>query len=300
MVSNANPFPQTIVLGNEYDFTSEQSVIPDQMEALSEDSEGATPEGDLESETPLENADDQPTEELFSPTPEPQVQGAATQQVLTDLAFEFPLPNAQIPSGRPLIKGTGVPETRVRIVLDSDPPYRISSLVNAEGEWMAEIPRPLPAGTYTLTLTGVTRAQTQATLYRSFTIAKSGENVLGEATESGELSPTEPEPEPSPLEPAATDIPTSVPSPTEEIISPPTSTPLPLPTQESDPAEFDLTSAPTKQQPGSALSPSPTPQAVAYLPTATPIPPVSGGNGLLVSFTALGLLIAGAVSIFFL
>ncbi len=218
VLRKGSPLPKTVVLGSNYDFRKEESnVLP-----------ASTSRAEEEQQTP---------------------------QTFNDVDIVFPRPNAIIPGSQPLIKGKGIAKTRIRVELNSTPAFTLSSLVNERGDWSAFVPKPLPPGTYSMTLLAKNNQNEDVVLTRSFTLTKSGEQVLAEATGPGELSPS-PTKQPSP---SPTIEPTGFPSPTTAINSPTVATTSPT-------------------------------IVTVYV---TPAPPVSGGNGILYTVISIGLLVVG-------
>lgn len=185
------------------------------------------------------------------------VLNAATKRVVDTKEYPvsiiFPKEKAFIPGSKPLLKGQGVPGKPVKIQINSQPGY-ISRIVSSEkGEWKVEVPVALLAGTYTMTVTTENSSSKSVVLTRKFTIAKSGEQVLGVASPSGILTPSV--------------SPTASPSATISITDTPTPTiTLPL------------------------LTATPISSATATL--ITPIPSL-GFDGNTVLFGSIGLIIVG-------
>ena len=111
----------------------------------------------------------------------------------------FPVQGSVIPLGKPLIKGKGVPGTRIVMTLDSQPILRYETTVRKDGTWVADDAATLAPGRYTLSIHIPDNSGTIRTLDRTFIIAKAGEQVLGESTTqssnqistpSGKLTPT--------------------------------------------------------------------------------------------------------------
>ncbi|MEI7652685.1 MAG: fibronectin type III domain-containing protein [bacterium] len=111
----------------------------------------------------------------------------------------FPVQGSIIPLGKPLIKGKGVPGTRIVMTLDSQPVLRYETTVRKDGTWVADDAATLAPGRYTLSMHIPDNNGTIRTLDRTFIIAKAGEQVLGEtttkspnqiSTPSGQLTPT--------------------------------------------------------------------------------------------------------------
>lgn len=101
------------------------------------------------------------------------------------LSLLFPVQNAVIPIGKPLIKGKGVPGTKVTVLLDSKPPLRLETVVRKDATWVAESRVSFTPGQYTLVAFLQDNNGIERSIERSFIIAKSGEQVLGETTTKG-------------------------------------------------------------------------------------------------------------------
>lgn len=101
------------------------------------------------------------------------------------LSLQFPVQNAVIPIGKPLIKGKGVPGTKVTVLLDSKPPLRLETVVRKDASWVAESRVSFTPGQYTLVAFLQDNNGIERSIERSFIIAKSGEQVLGETTTKG-------------------------------------------------------------------------------------------------------------------
>jgi hypothetical protein len=145
--------------------------------------------------------------------PEEKVLSETTkaQTTLNNIDIVFPENNATIPGNKPLYKGVGIPGNKVVITLKPSI-YSLQTDIGKDGIWKASSDTPLPPGTYTMQLKTNDKNNKEQTLTRTFTIAKSGEAVLGEATASATLTPTQ--------------TVTSVPTPTMAI-----STPTTIPTE---------------------------------------------------------------------
>ena len=127
----------------------------------------------------------------------------------------FPKDNASIPGSRPLLKGLGEPGKRVSGRLEPDGKL-FEVQVNDDRVWDFAVPFDLSPGKRSLSIETEDIAGKKLALNRVFTILKSGQAVLGEATPSGTLSPT--------IAPTAGPTITSLPTPT---IIPVTTTPPP-------------------------------------------------------------------------
>lgn len=105
----------------------------------------------------------------------------------------YPEKNATVPHGRPLFKGFGVPFSRVTIEVNSRPAFQESVIVSDKGSWIVEPAQAFAPGNYVLRVNLSDNNGQLRTINRSFTIAKAGEQVLGESapsTPSATLSPS--------------------------------------------------------------------------------------------------------------
>ncbi len=111
------------------------------------------------------------------------------------LSLQFPVQNAVIPIGKPLIKGKGVPGTKVTVLIDSRPQLRLETVIRKDASWVTEPKTNFTPGRYTLIALLQDNNGIERSIERSFIIAKAGEQVLGETAErvstpSGTLTPT--------------------------------------------------------------------------------------------------------------
>lgn len=151
-----SPLSQSIILGEDYNLQPQQVIL------------GATT--------------------VVAPTQTSVNQPTAKGQI--DILY--PLLNAVVPGNNPLIKGTAVPGKEVIISINSKPQYIFRALTNSKGEWKVVLTNNLIAGSYKLTLSTTDEKNKQVNVQRIFSIAKSGEQVLGDATAAPTLaiSPT--------------------------------------------------------------------------------------------------------------
>ncbi|OGK16073.1 hypothetical protein A2774_01740 [Candidatus Roizmanbacteria bacterium RIFCSPHIGHO2_01_FULL_39_12c] len=151
----------------------------------------------------------------------------------TKFEILFPRDSAVIPGGKPLIKGASFAGNQVIVSIDNDPGLSYKVSADKQGVWSVILSTNLPVGGHTLKARSTDTEGKETILSRNFSVAKSGEQVLGEAT--AEASPT--------LMP--TEVP-ELPSPTIEfspyLTQPPTFTPTP-PTSGVDIKPFGVMSA---------------------------------------------------------
>ena len=173
----------------------------------------------------------------------------------------YPIENGIIPASRPLINGGGIPGNDVFVFINSKPQFAFRTNVDKSGKWRVLPDTPMGAGTYIATVTSKDERGGKITVQRNFTIAKSGEQVLGVATGEPTLVPT------------AVVTPTT--APTTILTSTPQVTPSPTPS--------------------TSLSITPSPTTVMTYPTVQPSPqtPRSGGSSFMPIFTSFSLIIMG-------
>lgn len=127
------------------------------------------------------------------------------------------------PDTQPRFFGVGIPNGKLTLTLS--PSNQTATItVKQDRSWEWRPPRKLIPGAHFIIVSGLSSAGKRVNVNRKFTVLKSGERVLGEATESATLTPS-----PTitvPATPSATIIPTATLIPT--II--PTSTPTVIPT----------------------------------------------------------------------
>lgn len=145
------------------------------------------------------------------------VLGSSTGGVITldTVDFLYPRENSIISASIPLIKGVALPNSTVSLTLKGEKTNKSYSLkADPDGQWNLNTISFLTPGKYTLTLSSNNETGNKIEKKRSFTIAKSGEQVLGESTPSAitvtpeptaspTLEPTQPIPSPSPTIPVS-------------------------------------------------------------------------------------------------
>ncbi len=139
------------------------------------------------------------------------------------IALTAPAQNASLTTTLPLIQGTGLPGKTVSVVVGITKPISGATTVGADGVWRYTPTKPLGAGKQSVTATTVDERGKAVAFTHTFTILKSGTQVLGEATPSATLSPT----------------PMATPS------ASPSATPTPTPKLEGEPVPQSGTTFPT-------------------------------------------------------
>lgn len=192
---------------------------------------------------------------------EAEVLGVSSQESSSQtkgaFSIVYPKENAIIPGNTPLIRGVAAASHDVLVLIQGPTKqYSYRTKSDEKGDWLIKYPLTLEAGRYTIAVTTINISGFPLTLRRTFSIIKSGEQVLGEATASPTLIPT------VSLVPTYAN-PTSTP-PITNII--PTSTPT-------------IILSPTNTLP------------TRFIPTATP--PVTGGGISGYLFAALFCIVVG-------
>ncbi len=136
---------------------------------------------------------------------------------------------------QPRFRGTGIKNTPILITVNSSP-QTARIVVSNDGNWTWRPPEFLAPGNHSISIQAYDEKGGLITVTRKFIVLKSGERVLGEATNSATLTPSIPSP-------------TKISTPT--IISSPTLIPSPTtilsPTQSLTPTNIVL--SPTKRPP---------------------------------------------------
>lgn len=102
----------------------------------------------------------------------------------------FPKAAAVIPANKPLFKGTARPGSNIIVRINSQPEFIFRTKANTNGEWKVILTTPLPAKNYLLTVEAQVNGGKKFINTRNFSIAKSGEQVMGEATPAATITPT--------------------------------------------------------------------------------------------------------------
>lgn len=137
----------------------------------------------------------------------------STQKTNDILSVTYPKENALIPGNTPLIRGTAHAGKDVTVLIQGPTKqYSYRATADEVGNWLVQHPLVLEAGKYTILVNEVSTEKLPVTIKRTFSIIKSGEQVLGVATGSPTLIPTMPPVVPTYANP--TTIPTSILQPT--------------------------------------------------------------------------------------
>lgn len=182
---NDGPVP-TMVLGKTYDFRKQQAAVQEAPAVLGEKT-------------------------------------ATSPSAVKVVALSSPAQNAMLSTSLPLIQGTGIPGKTVSVVIGITSPVSGTTTVGGDGIWRYTPPKPLGEGKQSVTATTVDERGKVVAFTNTFTILKSGTQVLGEATPSATLTPT----------------------PTATSSASPSATPTPTPQLEGEPVPTSGTTLPT-------------------------------------------------------
>ncbi len=136
-IKNLSPLPQTTIIGKNYNFGNQSTVL-----------------------------------------------GAETQISQPQFQIIYPKPNMIIPGTRPLVKGVVLPNAQVTVIIQSPVTYSFNVTADASGVFSVSLDRDLAAGDHTVTIITKDANGKEVKIQQNFTIAKSGEEVLGVATAS--------------------------------------------------------------------------------------------------------------------
>ncbi len=116
---------------------------------------------------------------------------SATDNKSVRVEILFPKESAVIPGASPLIRGTGIPNADIAAsVTNTNRDIVVNTKIGGDGQWSINLSTPLSAGKHSLSVKTKDTDGNEKILTRNFSIAKSGEQVLGEATASATLSAT--------------------------------------------------------------------------------------------------------------
>lgn len=149
---NDGPVP-TMVLGKTYDFRKQQAAVQEAPAVLGEKT-------------------------------------TTNPSTVKVIALSSPAQNAMLTATLPLIQGTGIPGKTVSVVLGITNPVSGTATVGNDGIWRYTPTKPLGAGKQSVTATTTDEKGKSVAFTNTFTILKSGTQVLGDATASATLAPT--------------------------------------------------------------------------------------------------------------
>lgn len=119
-------------------------------------------------------------------TETPAVLGTQTNEV----TLATPPNGAALTTNLPLVSGTGIPGKTVAVVLGITNPIGGQTTVGSDGIWRFTPTGALGEGNQSVTITTTDKNGKPTALTHTFTIFKSGTQVLGDATPSATLTPT--------------------------------------------------------------------------------------------------------------
>jgi len=163
---NDAPVPDMTV-GNSYDFRNQQSKIKTTNTLATTKQEGVLGTQALTN----------------TPTPLPN-------EKIGGVSITTPVQNASIVSTRPLIQGAGIPGKTVTVTIGIQKPVSGKATVGANSLWSYTPAKPLAYGKQSVTITTVNDKGKSVALTTTFTVLKSGSQVLGDATPSATIEPT--------------------------------------------------------------------------------------------------------------
>lgn len=135
-----------------------------------------------------------------------------------EITVLYPMEGSIIPGQSPLIKGRAIPESFVSIVIDAKTASSQKVKTDKDGTWKTELPVKLVPGAHSLVVATKDEHGKEVLLKRTFTIAKNGEQVLGNATPEAKstIAPTIPVPTINP-NPQPTNAPMNTPAPVPPV-----------------------------------------------------------------------------------
>ncbi|MCX6730863.1 MAG: fibronectin type III domain-containing protein [Candidatus Roizmanbacteria bacterium] len=138
---------------------------------------------------------------------------SSTQKTNETLSVVYPKENALIPGNTPLIRGTAKAGKDVNVLIQGPTKqYSYRTTVDEIGNWLVQNPLVLESGKYTILVNEAGTEKSPITIKRTFSIIKSGEQVLGVATGSPTLIPTMPPVVPTYANPTTSPVVTTYPT----------------------------------------------------------------------------------------
>lgn len=128
----------------------------------------------------------------ISPTVKPKqvVLGVASDKLTGGVALTAPVQGATLSSTKPLVAGVGIPGKTVTITIGIAEPTVGSAIVGKDGLWRYTPKQALTPGKQSITISTHDAKNKPVAITHTFTILKSGSQVLGDATPSGTLEET--------------------------------------------------------------------------------------------------------------
>lgn len=133
-----------------------------------------------------------------------------------------PSDNQGFSSQKPIFKGTGIPNDKVKIIIQSDQIIQTDVTVDSNGNWSFQPTTPLSPGQHTITITARDALGILRTISKTFTITAAEAALAPTPLPTSTPTPT---PTPSPSSSPASPAPSLSPSPTPIVIATPSPTP---------------------------------------------------------------------------
>ena len=122
--------------------------------------------------------------------PKQTVLGETTDKTINGVALTAPVQGATISSNKPLITGIGIVGKTVTITMGITDPTIGSTVVGKDRTWRYTPKQALSPGKQSVTITTVDAKNKPVAITHTFTVLKSGSQVLGDATPSGTIAAT--------------------------------------------------------------------------------------------------------------
>lgn len=187
-VKDVNQVP-TIVIGNSYDFT--QGETP----------QVASQSASIATLPPIPNSVSQNGPKITSP-----------------------VKDQQFSSQKPTFRGTGIPNDKISITIQSTQEIQGQATVDSSGNWTFAPTAPLAPGQHTITITAKDASGILRTISQTFTILGTQTAEAATPSPTPTISPT---PTPTPVAISPSPIASTSPSPTPIVIATPPPTPRP-------------------------------------------------------------------------
>lgn len=158
------------------------------IEIFSEDKKRTQIASDLASISPLPQTVIMGKNYNFSSVEDVLSTSSEYKAKLSKIEILFPKESAVIPGGKPIIKGTAIPGNEIDVTIESAKSYSFKTTADKDGVWRIVVEEEFPPGLHIIKVKTKDSEGKEVKLTRNFTIAKSGEVVLGEAT--AEATPT--------------------------------------------------------------------------------------------------------------
>lgn len=164
---------------------------PVNLEIISEKGNKTLVKGSLNQLTPLKQTITIGENYNFFQKKENRVLSETTEiQPANKIDIIFPEENAAIPGLKPTFRGVALPNKKIKIIIESNQPQIYEAYTDNDGIWKLTPFYNLQPGKHRLTVITKDENGKEVKIARNFTILKSGEAVLGEATPSATITPS--------------------------------------------------------------------------------------------------------------